>query len=112
MSSISGHGVYPGSMPPTTDMLRTTLGETAYEALVALADSSVPMSGRMVAAVLQVAPTTGTAALAKLREAGFVGSSREGRADRWHLNADNVVIRSWLEERRGEHAIGPPGMSP
>ena len=41
-------------------------------------------------------------------------SSREGRADRWHLYTDNTVLRSWLEETRGEpsavEALG--GMSP
>jgi DNA-binding transcriptional ArsR family regulator len=101
-------------MASTTDMLRTTLGETAYNALEILAASLGPMSGRMMAAALQVAPTTATAALGKLREAGFAMASREGRADRWHLNTDNIVIRSWLEETRGEpsvtHASG--GMSP
>lgn len=99
-------------MASTTDMLRAMFGETAYEALVLLADSPTPMSGRMVAAALGVAPTTATAALAKLREAGFTGSSREGRADRWHLNAENIVLRSWLAERRGEPAKGPAGISP
>ncbi len=102
-------------MASMTDMLQTTLGETAYAALKVLAASPRPMSGRMVASVLEVAPTTATAALGKLREAGFAMSSREGRADRWHLETDNAVLRSWLEETRGEPsaargALG--GMSP
>ena len=101
-------------MVSTTDMLQTTLGETAYKALTVLANSSTPMSGRMVATALAVAPTTATAVLAKLREAGFAMSSRQGRADRWHLNTDNTVLRSWLQEARGEPttANAPSGMSP
>ena len=99
-------------MTSTSDMLQTTLGQTLYEALVVLAESSTPMSGRMVASALGVAPTTATSALAKLREAGFAGSSREGRADRWHLSADNPVLRSWLAEGRDEPPDEPAGMSP
>jgi len=72
------------------------------------------MSGRMVAAELEVSPTTATSVLGKLREAGFVESSREGRAYRWHLNTDNPVLLSWLEETRSElSAAGvSSGMSP
>jgi len=101
-------------MVSTADMLQTTLGTTAYNALKILAASPRPMSGRMVATSMGVAPTTATAALGKLREAGFATSSREGRADRWHLNTDNTVIRSWLEETRGESrmANASGGMSP
>ena len=101
-------------MASTSDMLLTTLGETAYNALGVLAGSRTPMSGRMVGTALGVAPSTATAVLAKLREAGFATSSREGRADRWHLNTDNTVLRSWLEETRGEpsSAKAPGGMSP
>lgn len=95
-------------------MLRGTLGETAYRALVVLAGSAKPMSGRMVAAALAIAPTTATAVLAKLREAGFATSSRQGRADRWSLNTDNTVLRSWLGETRAEPKAGEgsPAMSP
>jgi hypothetical protein len=101
-------------MASITDMLQTTLGETAYAALKVLAASPRPMSGRMVASVLGVAPTTATAALGKLREAGFAMSSREGRADRWHLETDNTVLRSWLKETRGEPSAAEAleGMSP
>src|SRR5260370_41735034 len=79
-----------------------------------LAASLRPMSGRMMATSLRVAPTTATAALGKLREAGFAMASREGRADRWHLNTDNIGIRSWLEETRGEPSVAHAswGMSP
>ena len=85
-------------MASSVDMLRSTLGDTAYDALKALAASPKPLSGRQVATALRVAPTTATATLGKLREAGFATSSREGRADRWHLNTDHTVVRSWLEE--------------
>jgi hypothetical protein len=40
--------------------------------------------------------------LGKLREAGLAMSSREGRADRWHLDTDDAVLRSWLEKTRSE----------
>ncbi|SRR6266849_836187 len=101
-------------MAKTTDMLQTTLGGTAYKALNVLAGSLMSMSGRMVATALGVSPTTATAVLGKLREAGFATSSREGRAYRWHLNTDNTVLRSWLEESQSEPSAGraPAGMSP
>jgi DNA-binding transcriptional ArsR family regulator len=86
----------------TDDTLRTTLGETAFGALRCLAVGAEPLSGRQIASVLKVSPTTATAALAKLRDAGFAMSSQEGRAQRWRLNTDNAVIRSWLEETRDE----------
>jgi hypothetical protein len=85
-----------------------TLGETAFNALRALATSAEPMSGRMMAAALGVAPTTANAALGKLRDAGFAMSSPEGRAHRWRLNSDNATIRSWLGEIRDE-MIAPNG---
>ena len=89
-------------MTSTTDTLRATLDETAFNALSGLAVSPKPMSGRMMANKLGVSPTTATAALGKLRDAGFAMSSREGRADRWRLNTDNALVRSWLEETRDE----------
>ena len=89
-------------MTSTNDTLRATLDETAFNALRGLAVSAEPMSGRMMAAVLGVSPTTATVALGKLRDAGFAMSSPEGRAHRWRLNADNALIRSWLEETRDE----------
>lgn len=89
-------------MTTTDDTLRATLGETAFGALQCLAVGAEPLSGRQVASVLKVSPTTATAALAKLRDAGFAMSSQEGRAQRWRLNTDNAVIRSWLEETRDE----------
>ncbi|MGO9964164.1 MAG: hypothetical protein ACLPUG_12130 [Acidimicrobiales bacterium] len=100
-------------MALSANMLRSTLGDAAYDALKALAASQKPLSGRQVATAIGVAPTTATAALGRLREAGFARSSREGRADRWHLDTDHPVVRSWLEETRGERgATTVPGMSP
>ena len=78
------------------------LDETAFNALRGLAASPEPMSGRMMAAALGISPTTATAALGKLRDAGFAMASREGRADRWRLNTDNALVRSWMEETRDE----------
>ena len=89
-------------MTSATDTLRATLDETAFNALRGLAVSPKPISGRMMANKLGVSPTTATAALGKLRDAGFAMSSREGRADRWRLNTDNALVRSWLEETRDE----------
>jgi hypothetical protein len=114
MSRIPGHSSKMVVMASTTDMLQTTLGDAAYNALTVLAASPAPMSGRMMANALAVAPTTATLALRKLREAGFALSSRVGRADRWHLNTDNTVLRSWLEETRADpsSAKAVAGMSP
>ena len=86
----------------TTETLRAMLDETALNALRGLAASPEPMSGRMMAAALGISPTTATAALGKLRDAGFAMASREGRADRWRLNTDNALVRSWMEETRDE----------
>ena len=94
-----------GYMTSTADLLRTTLGEKAFKALNVLACSTEPMSGRMVAAKIGVAPTTATALLEKLREADFALSSRLGRANLWHLNTDSTLIRSWMEETRGEASV-------
>ena len=86
----------------TTETLRAMLDETAFNALRRVAARPGAMSGRMMAAALGVSPTTATAALGKLRDAGFAMASREGRADRWRLNTDNALVRSWLEEARDE----------
>ena len=81
--------------------LQSMLGDTAYRALNLLADAESPMSGRMVASALDVSPTTATSLLGKLRQAGLAVATREGRADRWRLNADNAVLGTWLSETRG-----------
>ncbi|MFC9635301.1 winged helix-turn-helix domain-containing protein [Streptomyces mirabilis] len=102
-------------MTSTGDLLRGMLGENAYRALEALASTATPLSGRMVAKALDVSPTTATAALDKLREAGFATSSQVGRAKQWRLNTDNDALRTWLEETRvsaADAAPAPTGMSP
>ena len=58
-------------MAATDDMLRATLGGTAYRALGVLAGSQTPMSGRSMATALDVAPTTANKALGKLHDAGL-----------------------------------------
>ena len=83
-------------------MLRAMLDETAFNALRGLAARPEGVSGRMMAAALGVSPTTATAALGKLRDAGFAMSNREGRADRWRLNTDIALVRSWLGETRND----------
>lgn len=85
---------------PTTDMLRALLTETMYDALGILADSPASLSGRTVATQVGVAPSTATAALAKLRAAGLTESTLLGRSEMWSVNEDNSITRSWLEERR------------
>lgn len=101
-------------MTSTVDLLRGMLGDNAYKALEALAETATPLSGRMVAKALDVSPTTATAALDKLREAGFATASQVGRAKHWRLNTGNDVLRTWLEETRASaaDAPAPTGMSP
>ena len=92
-------------MTSASETLRVMLDVTAFSALTELAVSPDPVSGRAMAAALRVSPTTATAALGKLRDAGLALSSRAGRADCWRLDTDNALVRSWLEETRG----GPGG---
>jgi DNA-binding transcriptional ArsR family regulator len=100
-------------MATSAETLKATLGDTPYAALGALADSPGPLSGRKVAALLKVSPTTATAALSRLRDAGFAMSSRRGRAYEWTLHVDHPLIRSWLRDQRPETADEPPaGSSP
>ena len=99
-------------MPTATDTLQNSLPVTAYQALIILADRMAPMSGRMVAAQLDVVPTTANAALNRLRDAGLAGASRQGRADLWHLVMENPLIVAWLQERRGGTEGEAEGMSP
>ena len=90
--------MYDAGVTTTVDLLRGMLGENAYAALEALAGAITPPSGRMLAKDLGVSPTTATAVLEKLREAGLATSSQVGRANRWHLTTDNETLRAWLEE--------------
>lgn len=96
-------------------MLRATLGPTEYKILEILAGSPSPLTGRAVSNVLNISPTTANKSLNKLRAAGFARSSKQGRANLWHVNSDDGVLRAWMEESRDDPA--PPseiaaGMSP
>lgn len=82
-------------------MLRSTLGESGYALLRAVAESGEPASGRAIATRLGVSPTTASDRLGQLEEAGFVRSSTVGRAKLWRLNTDSDVVHAWLRERRG-----------
>ena len=101
-------------MAATDDMLRATLGGTAYRALGVFAGSQTPMSGRSMARALDVAPTTANTALGKLRDAGLARFSRDGPAYLWHLNTDDAVLRSWLGQTRAEPIVDEvsAGVSP
>lgn len=85
-------------MATAEETLRAVLSETEYGALMALAESTEPPSGRSLAAVLGVSPTTANKALAALSTAGFATSVKRGRANLWRLAVSNPSISAWLEE--------------
>jgi hypothetical protein len=96
-------------------MLQATLGTTAYKTLEILVGSPTPLTGRAVGIALDKSPTTANKSLNKLRASGFAGSSKQGRGNYWHVNSDDGVIRTWLEELRDNDrppAEMPVGMSP
>ena len=84
----------------TSDQLRVLLGDSAYRALELLSQSNSPVSGRAVSRALRVSPTTASAALARLKEAGFVDSVLSGRSTNWYLLEANPTVRSWIDERK------------
>lgn len=92
------------------ETLRATLGENRFAVLVAVAGLAEPASGRALAARLGVSPTTASEHLAGLKSAGFVRSSRRGRATLWSLNVDSELVRSWLREAGG--VVVESGASP
>lgn len=79
-------------MATATETLAATLSAVEYRALVLLAASMNPRSGREIAAELKVSPTTANVALAKLSDAGFAGSKKSGRAILWQLAVSNPLI--------------------
>lgn len=85
-------------MATAAETLQATLSETEYGALVALAQSTDVLSGRRVASVLGVSPTTANEALGTLAEAGFATSERSGRARLWRLAVTHPSISDWLKE--------------
>lgn len=85
-------------MATATETLQATLSETEYGALMVLAESTTPLSGRKVATALGVSPTTANGALGTLVEAGFATSKKSGRATLWRLVVSHPSISAWLEE--------------
>lgn len=85
-------------MATAAETLQATLSETEYGALVVLAESSTPLSGRKVASALAVSPTTANDALGTLADAGFATSEKSGRATLWRLAVSHPSISAWLEE--------------
>lgn len=85
-------------MATAAETLQATLSGTEYSALVVLAESTTPLSGRKVATALGVSPTTANGALGTLAEAGFAASTKSGRATLWRLVVSNPSISAWLEE--------------
>ncbi|MGY2011285.1 hypothetical protein ACW9HC_30290 [Nocardia gipuzkoensis] len=85
-------------MATAGETLQATLSETQYGCLQVLAESDALLSGRKVAGVLRVSPTTANDALATLAEAGFATSTKSGKSILWELVVSNPLISAWLEE--------------
>ena len=99
-------------MATATETLQATLSETGFGILVVLAKSNAPMSGRKIANVLGVAPTTANGALGMLAQAGYVTSETSGRARLWRLVGSHPSISTWLEELTPPPSATPSGSSP
>ncbi len=99
-------------MASDAETLKATLSDTEYRALVVLAESATPLSGRKVAAALNVSPTTANVALATLADAGFATSEKSGRATLWRLSVTHPLISAWLEEVVPQAATSTIGASP
>lgn len=99
-------------MATAAETLRATLSHTEYRALVLLGESTSPLSGRKVAAALEVSPTTANDALGTLAEAGFATSEKSGRATLWRLAVAHPSISAWLEEVMPPGADATSGSSP
>ena len=95
-------------MATAAETLQATLSETEYGALVVLAGSTTPLSGRKVASALGVSPTTANDALGTLAEAGFARSEKSGRATLWRLVVSHPSISDLVG---GSHATGPTSAS-
>lgn len=98
-------------MATAEETLRATLSDSEYRALSALAQSKAPLSGRNVASVSDMSPTTANNALRTLTEAGFAVSEKSGRATLWRLAVSSPSISAWLEEVASEAGM-PAGSSP
>ncbi|PBB08253.1 hypothetical protein CKW39_10660 [Kocuria sp. WRN011] len=101
-------------MAGTVEILRSTLGEKGYAALLAVAGHAEPMSRRAIASELKVSPTTASTWLGRLEAKGLVQSNRSGQFMMWQLNMDSDVIRAWSRERlgAGSAAVAEAGSSP
>ena len=99
-------------MATAGETLQATLSETEYSALKVLAESTSPLSGRKVAAVVGVSPTTANDALATLSDAGFATSKKSGRATLWQLAVSNPSISAWLAEVVPAEGMPSTGSSP
>lgn len=99
-------------MATAAETLRATLSESEYGVLEVLAESTVPLSGRKVAAALGVSPTTANDALSTLSDAGFATSKKSGRAILWQLAVSNPSISAWLEEVMPAETVVSAGSSP
>lgn len=99
-------------MATAAETLKATLSETEYGVLVVLGKSATPLSGRKVAAALDVSPTTANDALGKLAEAGFVTSEKSGRATLWRLAVSHPSMSAWLEEVMPQATSSSVGSSP
>ena len=99
-------------MATAGETLQATLSETEFGALRVLAHSTVPLSGRKVAAALGMSPTTANDALSTLSEAGFATSRKSGRATLWQLAVSNPSISAWLTETVPVNEASSTGSSP
>lgn len=99
-------------MATAAETLKATLSDTEYRALVVLAESTAPLSGRKVAAALDVSPTTANNALGTLAEAGFATSEKSGRATLWRLAVSHPSISAWLAEVMPPPTTSTIGASP
>ncbi|RXZ70265.1 hypothetical protein [Agromyces albus] len=99
-------------MATAEETLRATLSENEFGALDILARSTEPLSGRKVAAVLRVSPTTANDALATLLSAGYATSGKAGRATLWSLTHENPTISAWLGETASASTTENHGSSP
>ncbi len=92
-------------MGPRENTLRSLLSDIEFQALQTLATSSGLVTGRSIARTLGVSPTTASAALAKLLEAGFSIREQVGKAFLWQVNRLDPTIADWLLESRTDQPV-------
>lgn len=99
-------------MATADETLRATLSETEYRALSTLAGTTTELSGRAIANLLAVSPTTANGALRTLAEAGFASSRTSGRSTLWRIAVSNPAISDWLKESNHPDDGSTSGSSP